>query len=211
MANKVLFSDLDGTLIEVGSAWETLHRHFGVDGSENYNAYFNKDISYSEWMNLDIKLWMDKIGRVHLSELKKAFDGWRYLPNARDFVPIVKSKGYDFVILSAGFDFLAEQVGKELGADAYYANGLETDEVGCLTGEGICKVRLGEKYKIVRKYCKSNEINPLNCVALTDKYDADLLYSVGKGIVIGQGDDQVNKAADVRIEEKDLLEVLTYL
>jgi HAD superfamily PSPase-like hydrolase len=214
MVKKVFFSDLDGTLIEIDSAWGTLHKHFEVNPSKNLKAFFDEKISYSEWMALDINLWLEKQGRVHYDELVKAFSNWKYVKNAknaRGFVPIVQSKGYDFVIVSGGFDFLAEEVGKQLGANAAYANGLELDGDGYLTGDGICRVRLGEKYKIVNRYCESVGADPQDCVALTDAYDIDLLKAVGTGIVIGRGDDKLREVANVVIEEKDLMEVLNHI
>lgn len=205
---KVIVFDMDGVLTKEASSWVTVHNYFGVENKAFLKEYLEGKIDYPEFMRRDISLWP----KVKIEKIKEIFKNSKLMLSAKETISKLKEKGYITVLISAGLDILADKIGKSLKFDYIFANGLKTDKDGFLAGEGIYRVDLLRKDKILTKLSQKLKI-PLNqFVAVGDsKFDISLLEKAGLGLVFNPQDEEIKKVADVTIENKDLKEILEYV
>lgn len=209
-SEKIIIFDMDGVLTEETSSWTAIHQYFRVDNTQNLNAYMNGKINYKEFMRRDIATWPNK---THISQIEKVLSNLKVVPGAEETVKNLRVKGYNKIgLVSAGLDLLANKVGDRLGIDYILANGLKVDEKGYLTGEGICRVVLIRKDKVLNNLAKNLEIPLSNFIAIGDsKYDISMLKVAGLAIAFNPKDEEIKKVADVVIESNDIRKILDYV
>lgn len=211
MRYKLIAFDMDGTLVEEHSCWGIIHRHFGTqqEASKNLEAWERGEIDYPEFMRLDIKLWQPT---PHISQVEKILSNFKLAPNALGVVSELHGKGYQVAIVTGGLDILAKKVADRLKIEHILANGLEVDERGYLTGEGIFRVEPYGKHEALEKLADRLGIRMSECVGVGDsKYDSNLFEHVGLGVAVG-GDEVLARVADVVIEDFEHFEqLLNYL
>lgn len=201
---------MDGVLVEEVSSWITIHRYFGVDNTKNLKDYINGKIDYQGFMKRDIALWPNKI---HIHKIEEIFSDFNMIPHAEETIKSLRDKGYNKIgLVSAGLDILANSVGSCLLMDYIFANGLKTDKQGFLTGEGIFRVNLTGKDKVIENLAKKLKISLSDFIAIGDsKYDISMLRVAGFAIAFNPQDEEIKKVADVVIEGNDIRKILNYL
>lgn len=211
MKYELIVFDMDGTLVEEDSCWRIIHRHFSVqeDSSKNLRAWEDGRIDYREFMKRDIALWKPI---PHISQIQEILSHYQLPPKAPEIVDEIRERGYETVILSGGLDVLAEMVARELGIQRILANGLETDDEGYLTGEGIMRVDPQCKDKALKELLREIKIDPIQCACVGDSvYDTELFSMSGMGIAIGDGGPAAG-SADVVIQDfKNFDQILNYI
>lgn len=209
---KLVIFDLDGVLVDTQSSWVHVHKHFGVDNDEAYYAYMRKEMDYAEFMRKDIVLWLERKPIIHTDELKQVLSTLPLVPGAREFLDLLQRSGIERTIVSCGIDLLANRAAEELGISSVHANGLEVDDFGNLTGEGIARVTLLEKGAPIPLILNKLQIEPEEAVAIGNSGTDSLMFAeVGLGIAFDPTDDHVRNKADIVIEEKDLMQVVPAL
>lgn len=207
---KLVAFDMDGTLVTQESSWWALHRHFGVEekARENLLAYERGEIDYREFMRRDIKLWQPP---PHISEVKRILARAKLAPGVKGLVEELRRRGYKLAIVTGGLDVLAELVAQRLGIKHLVANGLEVDEKGYLTGEGIFRVEPSLKHEALAELARSLGLTLEECVAVGDsKYDVNFLKHAGFGVAVGN-DKTLREVADLVIQDFNFSELLNYL
>lgn len=211
MRYKLVAFDMDGTLILGDSCWGVIHRHFDTQGAANRNlkAYEIGEIDYPEFMRRDIALWRPV---PTIEEIRDILSSYAFAPNVSEVVGEVHRRGYQTAIVTGGLDILADEVARELGIPHVTANGLEVDERGYLTGEGIFRVEPSKKDENLIQLAKRLGVSPEECVAIGDsKYDAKFLKLAGLGVAVG-GDPELARVADVVIRDFERFpQLLDYL
>ena len=211
MKYKLVAFDMDGTLIEQNSSWRAIHRHFGVEeeAQKNLEAYERGEIDYPEFMRQDIKLWQPT---PHISQIERIISDFKLAPNAADVVAEIHRRDYEIAIVTGGIDILAEKVARLLQIDHVLSNGLEVDERGYLTGEGVFHVEPFMKHEALIRLVGELDLTLAECVAVGDsKYDANFLKHAGLGVAIG-GDVTLAEVADVVIRDfRHFNQLLGYL
>jgi len=209
-SKKIIVFDMDGVLTEEISSWVAIHRYFGVENTKNLKDYMNGEIDYQEFMRRDIATWPNK---THIREIKKVLSGLKIIPDAKETIKTIRDKGYNKIgLVSAGLDILANRIGSYLSMDYVFANGLKTDKQGFLTGEGIYRVDLIRKDKVLKNLAEKLKISLSNFVAIGDsKYDISMLKAAGFAIAFNPKDEEIKKVADVIIEDNDIRKILNYL
>ncbi|MEA1904463.1 MAG: HAD-IB family phosphatase [Candidatus Hadarchaeota archaeon] len=211
MRYKLVAFDMDGTLVEEHSCWGIIHRHFGTqqEASKNLEAWERGEINYSEFMRLDIKLWQPT---PHISQVEEILSNFKLAPNVFGVVSKLRGKGYHVAIVTGGLDVLAKKVADRLKIEHVLANGIEVDERGYLTGEGIFRVEPNCKHEALEELVNKLRIRMDECVGVGDsKYDSNLFEHVGLGVAVGR-DETLARVADVVIEDFEYFEqLLNYL
>jgi len=206
---RVVAFDLDGTLINEKSSWIKIHRHFGTasEASRNLILYEKGQIDYREFMRRDVGLWPK---RLHISEIAHILlRDLAINSHAPRVISELKWKGYKVAIVSAGLDILTERVGSTLEVDIALANGLETDDEGYLTGNGIVRVELSRKEQALNGLLMQMDLTLKECVCVGDsKYDSTFLQNAGLGVAVN-GDNDLAKIASLVI--KELPELLKFV
>ena len=188
MKYKIVFFDMDGTLIKCKSSWEIVHKRFGTvkEAKRALKEYSEGKISYKEFMRRDIGLWINKKGKIHVREIEKILSRFELVDGAKEVTGKLKDMGLKIVIITAGIDLLAEKVGKEVHADRVYANKLMTDGEGHLIGEGIEIVDPKKKDIILEKVAREEDVLLEETIAVGDTvYDLEMLRKAGLGLYLG--------------------------
>lgn len=211
MRYKLVAFDMDGTLVKEESCWWLIHRCFGTEkqARENLETWARGEIDYPEFMRRDIRLWQPV---PHISQIERLLSGIELAPNAPEVITGIHRMGGEVVIITGGLDLLANRVARELGIEHVLANGLEVDERGYLTGEGIFVVDPLRKHEALEKLTKLMGLSLNQCVAVGDsKWDTSFLKHAGLGVAIGP-DAELAKVADVVIRDFDhFTQLLDYL
>ncbi|MEM4699635.1 MAG: HAD-IB family phosphatase [Candidatus Nezhaarchaeales archaeon] len=179
MGQPVLLAafDVDGTLTAVKDSWRYYHEALGTWGQASLNAqrFFNREISYEEWAELDVALWRG-LPLERLAELARGIP-WR---GGAHRVAELKRRGYSLYALTTGLSLLARRAVEELGFDGYLANEVEV-EGGALTGGVVVRVAYGGKGEALRR--------------LREELGAEAVVAVGDG----RSDLEMFAEADVAI------------
>lgn len=125
----VLF-DMDGTLTEVRSPWEHIHRLLGLwdgVGDRHLEAWLAGRIDYDAFFRLDVELWL---GRPR-EELLGILDAIPLKPGVPETLRALDAAGVHPVILSTGFAHVGRRIGEAAGVDLeIHANELVFDAAG---------------------------------------------------------------------------------
>ena len=127
--------DLDGTLINIESAWKWVHEYLGTyeKAKSTANLYLERKISYQEWAELDVELWHGHPINEIEAEIKKKID---FIPGTYELIKQLKEWNLKTALISGGLSLFTDKAQKELGIDFAYANTLKTDNDNKITLRG---------------------------------------------------------------------------
>ena len=96
----------------------------------------------------------------------------------------MKRCGYKIAILSGGFTFFGEQLRRRYGIDYVYANELEIDENGKLTGRYVGDIVDGKrKAELLKLIAQVEQVNLAQTIAVGDgANDLPMIAEAGLGI-----------------------------
>lgn len=107
--------DMDGTLVDIASSWEFIHKILGTEevATTHRLMYERGEISYGEWAELDISTWKGK----DFSEVIRRVDEIKLMDNSEESMRVLKSSGFIVGVISSGVDTIASRVCMKLGMD----------------------------------------------------------------------------------------------
>lgn len=203
---KLAVFDLDGTLKEARDPYVYLHERLGT--LEEAEAWTDKglrgEISYEEWLRLDVGLWRG-VRRAVLEGLLRQNP---YVPGARALVAALKDRGVEVAVISSGLLFHADMVAAELDIEHTRANevffeGDAADPV--VSGEVRAWVPFSEKGRVVRDLQAALKVEPAACLAVGDgSTDIPLFERAAVGVAVNPSRPEVAAAADIVLPELDL-------
>jgi phosphoserine phosphatase len=207
---RLVAFDMDGVLTNARNSWTALHDHFGTNNEHSLRQFIRDEIDDHEFIRRDVALWTGRRGRVRLAEVHEALAPMHASDDAMQITAFLKKRGIKIVIITGGVDFFAERIGREIGADRFYSNGLEVDGDGYLTGKGIVGVPLKSKDRILRRVRDELCIDRDECVSIGDSFiDVPMFNESRFGIAVRPLDEQVRNAA--RYCVRDLIEAMEIL
>lgn len=132
---KLIAFDVDGTLVASPQrqvVWELLNRRYPhrtrVDGLW-YEAFMQRHITYSEWVELDVMSWImagakrDEMARVVREQL--------YLtPGAEETIRVLHRQGYHLAVISGTIDLTLDVLFPEHPFHDVHTNRIVFDEAG---------------------------------------------------------------------------------
>jgi len=205
---KILFSDMDGTLI----VNETLN---------DLAKYLGKGDQVKELTALGMKGLLDfstsLASRVHLlaglkiNSLEETKKNITLINGAKKLINTLKKKNMTSVLVTGGFKPVSTYLKNMLKIDYEYSNtfGIQGDE---FTGKVIPPV-VSAQYKatILKKIVTENNIDIEQTIAIGDAAnDLSMLLEAGLGVAF-MGTDVVKSTIDHQINYTDLTSVLYYL
>ena len=204
----VLF-DMDGVLTDTISSWRYIHTHFGVSNDESVQAYISGEIDDIEFMRRDVDLWRRDGKLIDRKELEQLLEGIPLMNGAKTCISFLHDHGVKTAIVSAGLDILANRVADELGIRHVYANGIKHNESGGLTTEGILRVPLMYKDRVVRQISSDLHVTTERMAAVGNScYDIPMLQAVSLGVAFNPSDECICENADLIVMGKNLEELL---
>lgn len=181
MAIKVAFFDCDGTLTQVKSSWEYLHRRLNIwdNNADHYQALFRAGkIDYYEFCRRDALLWRG----LSVAKVMEVLFDIPYQPDSFDTIRALRKRGVVTVILSTGLSLLVNKVRQDLGIDLSLSNEL-LSEKDRLTGEIRINVDYNRKDRIVTTVLKQMGLDRKEACAIGDgEGDAGMFEAVGLSV-----------------------------
>jgi len=178
---RLVVFDMDSTLIEA-EVIDELAKEAGVGEqvSEITEAAMRGEIDFNESFRrrmallkgLDVSVLDDVAERLPMTE------------GAEQLVSNLKALGFKTAILSGGFNYFASHLQKKLGFDYVYANDLDIDDEGKVTGKVKGVVVNGErKAELLREIAEKEGIRLEQTIAVGDgANDLPMLSIAGLGI-----------------------------
>jgi HAD superfamily PSPase-like hydrolase len=210
---NLLVLDMDGVLLDCRSSWQELHKMIGVDNNKNRELYYSNSISYCDFMKKDLKLWIDlfhviKASYIYELGLKiKRIDGLEKLHNWIKVNTEVK-----VIIITGGLDLVAKPFVGYIAEQAF-ANHLEIDKEGYLTGE--CKVVSNPftKGETLSNYIKSIKLKMFEKIISVGDGEVDIsMFNMSNiSIAFNPESEKVEKASMYVIKEKNLIKLVNLL
>ena len=212
MRFKFIAFDLDGVLVAERSSWEWVHKHFGVNNEDGYHLFMEGEIDDMEFMRRDVEKWRSKDPQINTQTITDILKGAKLTKGSIETVRILKEGGVKTGIVSGGIDLIANDIGEQCGIDNIMANGVEADENGSLTGEGICRVPLLNKAKPLLQMLEDAGVQPEECAVIGNSViDVPMFKVAGFSIAFNPIDEETIREGDVVIHSDDLRDILPYL
>jgi phosphoserine phosphatase len=209
---KLVCFDMDGVLIDVGSSWVMVHRHFGVQNEASLQAYLNGEFDDKEFIRRDAALWLKLKPKIRRSDFEAIFRVPPLMPGVEATVAALRGAGIEMAIVSGGVDVMAEEVARRLGIPRVAANGFVYDADGHITGDGVVRTPLNDKAAPVVRFAAELGI-PLRNVACVGNSlpDVAMFEAAGRSIAFHPEDDYTRQHATWTIEEGPLDQVVPLL
>ncbi|MGC8936788.1 MAG: phosphoserine phosphatase SerB [Candidatus Methanomethylicaceae archaeon] len=177
---KVIFFDLDGTLIDQ-EVIEELAKAAGAgeEVKKITKLAMEGKLNFLEALKLRVRL-LEGLPVGVLDQIKSSI---KINPGVRELIAKLKELGFVIGIVTGSFDFAAEHVGKMIGADYVFCNRLIVKD-GRLTGEVEGEITGPEaKLRAIKKIASELGVGLDACVAVGDgANDLFMIENVGLGI-----------------------------
>lgn len=180
---RIVFFDLDGTLVEEDSSWRILHRFLGTDNlaAKALEKFSRGEINYEEFVRHDVVLWPKGLPKTFFEHV---FYKARIRHDARSLFKRLKDQGVLRAIVTSGLDMLAKRVCEELEADECVSNEMVFAAKGCFTGVVKVNVDPSRKAEVLTNICRKYSIPLSETAAVGDTvYDKSMFKAVNISIL----------------------------
>jgi len=215
---KLVCFDVDGTLVDnVEFSWQLFHNYFETDEKRRIKArdmYYAGEISYLEWANHDIGMWIEKKAarKQFFDALKK--NNVQLMKGAMETISKLKEAGIKLAIISGSLDIIMEYLMpdyNEVFDDVFFSR-LIFDEKGVLKSAKATEYDMIKKADALKKIAKREGFKLSECVFVGDHHnDVKIIQESGLGICFDCKSDDLRKVADIEIKNKDLREILKHI
>jgi phosphoserine phosphatase len=204
--------DMDGVLVNYTSCWTWVHDHFRVTNEASLKAFIEGDIDDMEFMRRDIALWRRERPELCHRELEAILEPVPMNRGIAETVKALQARGIKCVIVSGGLDIVAEKVASSFGFDDWVANGVECDENGVLTGEGMLRVELRNKRTALERMLLKHNVDRSRSACVGDSFvDIPMFEACAFSIAFNPADEMAAKSASVTVRAESLEAILPHL
>ena len=209
---KLVALDMDGTLVDVASSWRVVHDHFGDHNDEGLRLFLANQIDDHEFIRMDVRVWWKHAPALSIDDLERILSDVPLMPGAHELIDGLHRRGARTAIVSGGLDVLAKRIAGELGIEIALANGVRLDSEGLLTGEGIVRVPIHGKERVLAALQDQLGITPEETASVgNSEIDVGLFRRSRMGVAFLPEDDAVRSAATAVVTERNLAQVLASL
>ena len=178
---RLICFDMDSTLIQT-ECIDELARCAGVgeEVSAITAAAMRGEIDFKESFTRRVRL----LKGLDASVMKDIAEHLPFTEGVDRLMSVLKTSGYKIAILSGGFTYFGEYIQKKYGIDYVYANELEIDNDGKLTGNYVGPIVDGyRKAELLRLIAQVEKINLTQTIAVGDgANDLPMISEAGLGI-----------------------------
>ncbi|RLF09297.1 MAG: phosphoserine phosphatase SerB [Thermoprotei archaeon] len=205
---RLVAFDADGTLIDA-EVIDELAKEAGVEGQvrEVTRRAMEGELDFKEALKMRVAL----LKGLPVEKVRKVASRLKVVSGAREIIEELKRAGFITVLITGGFDLIAEELGRRLGFDYVFANRLVVKD-GVLTGEVEGEVMGPEdKLRILKEVAEKHGVKLEECVAIGDGAN-DLLVIRNVGLGIGFNPKRVvREQAKALVGIKDMRAVLAIM
>ena len=178
---RLICFDMDSTLIQT-ECIDEMARCAGVgeEVSAITAAAMRGEIDFKESFTRRVRL----LKGLDASVMKDIAEHLPFTEGVDRLMSVLKTSGYKIAILSGGFTYFGEYIQKKYGIDYVYANELEIDNDGKLTGNYVGPIVDGyRKAELLRLIAQVEKINLAQTIAVGDgANDLPMISEAGLGI-----------------------------
>ena len=178
---RLICFDMDSTLIQT-ECIDELAMRAGVGDKVKVitERAMRGEIDFKESFTQRVSL----LKGLDVSVMKDIADHLPITEGADRLMSVLKRCGYKIAILSGGFTYFGEQLRRRYGIDYVYANELEIDENGKLTGRYIGDIVDGKrKAELLKLIAQVEQVNLAQTIAVGDgANDLPMISEAGLGI-----------------------------
>jgi phosphoserine phosphatase len=209
VAVELVCFDMDGVLIDVGSSWVMVHKHFGVSNDASLASYLRGEFDDAEFIRRDVRLWLDQRPKMRREDFERIFREPPLMPGVRATVAALRAEAVEVAIVSGGVDVMAENIARRLGIKHWAANGFEYDADGHITGEGIVRTPLNDKAAPVLRFADELDV-PLHAVLAVGNSlpDVSMFDVAGRSVAFHPEDDYTRTHATWVVEDGPLDQIV---
>jgi phosphoserine phosphatase len=213
---KLVCFDVDGTLVDnVEFSWQIFHDYFKVDQVRRENAkkaFYNNEISYLEWAEHDINMWVEK--NATKDDFLDAIKNLKLMEGALETIRELKKRNIKLGIISGSLNIILEKVlpnYKETFNDVFLSR-IYFDKNRKINRVEATEFDMIHKATALKNIAKRENIKLSECVFVGDhENDVKVAQIAGLGIAFNCKSENLRKVADVVIDKKDLREILKYV
>ena len=178
---RLICFDMDSTLIQTEVIDELARKH-GVDEkvAAITESAMRGEIDFKESFTERCKL----LKGLDVSVMRDIAENLPFTEGVDRLMYVLKKYGYKIAILSGGFTFFGEYIQKKYGIDYVYANELEIDDTGHLTGNYVGEIVDGKrKAELLKLIAQVEKVDLQQTIAVGDgANDLPMLSQAGLGI-----------------------------
>jgi phosphoserine phosphatase len=213
---KLVAFDVDGTLVESADGrvvWQLLNASHGSAPEENrrrYQAFMSGEISYPEWVDLDIGSWQAS-GATRTQLAAAIRDGLFPAPGALETIRELKSRGYRLAVISGTLDLTLELLLPSHPFEAVFTNKIWFDEAGLIAGWRATPYDNAGKAEALERVAAEMGLTPADAVFVGDNInDLEVMARAGLAVAFNPKAPKVETAADhvLRADLRGLLKLL---
>ena len=178
---RLICFDMDSTLIQAECIDELARRHGVYDEVAAITASAMRgEIDFKESFTRRCAL----LKGLPVSVMKDIAENLPITEGTDRLMSVLKTCGYKIAILSGGFTYFGEYLQKRYGIDYMYANELEVDDNGLLTGRYVGEIVDGRrKADLLKLIAQTEKVNLAQTIAVGGgANDLPMLLEAGLGI-----------------------------
>jgi phosphoserine phosphatase len=208
--------DVDGTLIKHPSdkvIWEILNLRFIGDDSvnqERYQMYLNGEISYADWVRLDVGGWIEAgATRDRVVEAVREFEVYE---GALETVHALKDRGVHLAVISGTIDVVIDTLFPDHPFDDVFTNKILFDGDGRVCGWEATPYDLHGKPVALRDLAARHGV-PLERTAFVGDggNDVPLIGVAGFLVAFNPRSEELERGADFVMKDRNMIELLDLL
>ena len=178
---RLVCFDMDSTLIKTEVIDELARRH-GVyeQVAAITESAMRGEIDFKESFTRRCQM----LKGLDVSVMKDIAENLPFTEGVERMMSVLKKYGYKIAILSGGFTYFGEYIQRKFGIDYVYANELEIDDNGKLTGRYVGEIVDGRrKAELLSLLAQVENVNIAQTIAVGDgANDLPMLKAAGLGI-----------------------------
>lgn len=178
---RLICFDMDSTLIQAEVIDELARKHGVYDQvAAITESAMRGEIDFKESFTQRCKL----LKGLDVSVMRDIAENLPFTEGVDRLMYVLKKYGYKIAILSGGFTFFGEYIQKKYGIDYVYANELEIDDTGHLTGNYVGEIVDGKrKAELLRLLAQVEKVDLAQTIAVGDgANDLPMLSLAGLGV-----------------------------
>ena len=178
---RLICFDMDSTLIQTECIDElAIRAGVGDEVKAITGSAMRGEIDFKESFTLRVAL----LKGLDVSVMQDIADHLPVTEGVDRLMMVLKRCGYKIAILSGGFTFFGEQLQRRYGIDYMYANELEVDDDGKLTGRYVGEIVDGHrKAELLKLIAQVEKVNLAQTIAVGDgANDLPMISQAGLGI-----------------------------